>query len=86
MPVDCVKFDITLTQQLFEGTRQSIIIENLASMVLKAGYDLVAEGVETEEVMVRIKELGFTRGQGFLFGRPESTCRESADLAMFQKK
>jgi len=86
MPVDCVKFDITLIQQLFEGTRQSIIIENLASMVLKAGYDLVAEGVETEEILTRIKELGFTRGQGFLFGRPESTCKESADLAMFKKK
>ena len=85
MPVDCVKFDITLTQQLFEGTRQSIIIENLVSMVLKAGYDLVAEGVETEETLARIKELGFTRGQGFLFGRPEKTCNESAKLAFFDK-
>lgn len=84
MPVDCVKFDIALIQQLFQGTRQSIIIENLATMVLKAGYDLVAEGVETEEVLARIKELGFTRGQGFLFGRPENTCKESADLAMFK--
>lgn len=86
MPVDCVKFDITLIRQLFEGSRQSIIIENLASMVLKAGYDLVAEGVETEETLVRIKQLGFTRGQGFLFGRPESTCKESAKLPFFDQQ
>lgn len=86
MPVDCVKFDIMLIRQLFEGTRQSIIIENLASMVLKAGYDLIAEGVETEEILLRIKQLGFTRGQGYLLGRPESTCEESANLATFKKE
>ena len=86
MPVDTVKFDVSLIRQLFEGNRQSIIIENLASMVIKAGYDLVAEGVETEEILERIVELGFTRGQGFLFGRAESTCQESAKLAYFDKK
>ena len=86
MPVDSVKFDISLIRQLFEGTRQSIIIENLAIMVIKAGYDLVAEGVETEETLERIAQLGFTRGQGFLFGRPEIFCLESAKLPFFDNK
>jgi diguanylate cyclase (GGDEF)-like protein len=76
MPVDCVKFDISLIRQLLEDSRQSVIIENLATMVLKAGYDLVAEGVETEEILHKIKQLGFTRAQGFLLGRPESACVE----------
>jgi EAL domain-containing protein (putative c-di-GMP-specific phosphodiesterase class I) len=86
MPVDCVKFDVSLIRQLFEGTRQSIIIESLATMVLNAGYELVAEGVETEEALVRISQLGFTRGQGFLFGRPELFCLESAKLPFFESK
>lgn len=72
MPVDCVKFDISLIRQLLEGSRQSIIIENLATMVIKAGYELVAEGVESEEILAKIKEIGFKRGQGFLLGRPDS--------------
>lgn len=86
MPVDCVKFDITLIKQLFEGTRQSAIIEILASMILKAGYELVAEGVETEEILVRIRKIGFTRGQGFLLGRPEGICSTSLNLPLFKKK
>lgn len=85
MPVDCVKFDVSLIRQLFENNRQSIIIENLAAMVVKAGYDLVAEGVETEEILERIVKLGFKRGQGFLFGRPENKCMESAKIPYFSK-
>ena len=86
MPVDSVKFDISLIRQLFEDSRQRIIIENLAAMVIKAGYDLVAEGVENEEILERIAEVGFTRGQGFLFGRPESTCQESAKVPYIERK
>jgi diguanylate cyclase (GGDEF)-like protein len=81
MPVDCVKFDISLIRQLLEDSRQSVIIENLATMVLKAGYDLVAEGVETDEILRKITQLGFTRGQGFLFGRPENTCMTPANIS-----
>ena len=86
MPVDCVKFDASLIRQLFDGDRQSIIVENLAAMVIKAGYDLVAEGVETEAILEKIAQLGFTRGQGFLFGRPENSCQESAKIPFFDKK
>ncbi len=86
MPVDCVKFDVSLIRQLFEDNRQSIIIENLAAMVIKAGYDLVAEGVETLEILERVKQLGFSRGQGFLFGRAENTGTEPPRIPYFDKK
>jgi EAL domain-containing protein (putative c-di-GMP-specific phosphodiesterase class I) len=72
MPVDCVKFDISLVRQLLEGSRQSIIIENLATMVIKAGYDLIAEGVESKDVLAKLKEIGFKRGQGYFFGMPDN--------------
>jgi diguanylate cyclase (GGDEF)-like protein len=85
MPVDSVKFDISLIRQLLTKNRQSIIIENLAAMVIKAGYSLVAEGVETEEVLEKVTQLGFSYGQGYLFGRPENGCYESADLEFFNK-
>jgi len=85
IPVDCVKFDVSLIRQLFDDNRQSIIIENLVAMVIKAGYDLVAEGVETEEILKKIAQLGFTRGQGYLFGRPENTCRDAARISFFEK-
>jgi len=86
MPVDCVKFDISLIRQLLEGGRQSIIMESLATMVIKAGYDLVAEGVETEEILEKIAQLGFTRGQGYLLGRPNNICQDSVKLSFFDNK
>ena len=86
MPVDCVKFDITLIRQLLENSRQSGIIESLAAMVLKAGYTLIAEGVESEKVLEKIARVGFTNGQGFLLGRPENACQESAKIAFFDNK
>ncbi|MGV8934093.1 MAG: EAL domain-containing protein [Gallionellaceae bacterium] len=86
MPVDCVKFDVSLIRQLFEGNRQSLIIENLAAMVIKAGYEIVAEGVESEEILTKVAQLGFSRGQGFLFGRGENTCRDLAKIPFFNKE
>lgn len=75
MPVDIVKFDITLIRHLMAGNRQSIIVAQLAEMIAKAGYQLVAEGIEDKNTLEQVKQLGFSCGQGYLFGRPESTCR-----------
>jgi diguanylate cyclase (GGDEF)-like protein len=86
MPVDCVKFDISLIRQLLDGNRQSIIIESLANMVIKADYELIAEGIETEEMLEKISLLGFTRAQGFLLGRPDNTCRKPPKISFFEKK
>jgi EAL domain-containing protein (putative c-di-GMP-specific phosphodiesterase class I) len=32
----------------------------------------LAEGIETEEDLARLREVGVQAGQGYLFGRPES--------------
>jgi hypothetical protein len=29
--------------------------------------------------------IGFSRGQGYLFGRPENTCRDAANFSFFNK-
>jgi diguanylate cyclase (GGDEF)-like protein len=86
MPVDIIKFDISMVRHLDAGGRQGLIVENLASMIIKAGYHLVAEGIETEKTLQKIVESGFSRGQGYLFGRPENTCRDAAKLSLFHKK
>ena len=69
MPVDIVKFDITLIRQL-EDEKQVSIIRHLAKMIGETGHLLVAEGIETEELKEIIKHLGFNYAQGYLFGKP----------------
>lgn len=85
MPVDVIKFDISMVRHLDAGGRQGLIVENLAAMIIKAGYHLVAEGIETEKTLQKIVEVGFSRGQGYLFGRPEHTCRQAAQFSFFNK-
>ncbi len=71
MPVDLVKFDISMVRLLENGEpRQKLILEEIAGMVLTAGYELVAEGIETRTQLDKIIGMGFTHAQGFYFGKP----------------
>ncbi len=73
MPVNLVKFDISMINLLMsEDSRQRLLIEEIAGMVISAGYELVAEGVETRELLDRVIRLGFTHAQGYYFGKPQA--------------
>lgn len=68
MPVDLVKFDISMMRLFDKGDeRQKQVIREIANMVKSAGYQMVAEGIETQEMLEQITALGFHYGQGFLF-------------------
>lgn len=71
MPVDLVKFDISMIRLLEHGEpRQKLILEEIAGMVITAGYELVAEGIETRAQLDKIIGIGFTHAQGYYFGQP----------------
>lgn len=70
LPVDVVKFDISLVNKLGRDDRAGRIVADFASMMGNVGYSLVAEGVETEAVLQKIEHLGIAHAQGFLLGRP----------------
>jgi len=69
MPVDVVKFDISLTR-LLDSQNQSPILSHLAQMILECGHLLVAEGIETTASTKQLARLGFRYGQGYFFGKP----------------
>lgn len=70
MPVDIVKFDMTLTRGLLSDVKTKNIIEKTAAMIRSAGYDLVMEGIETEEMKEAAIAAGATHLQGYLFDKP----------------
>lgn len=70
MPVDIVKFDITLIKSLHDETHRRLV-EHLLEFISSAGQDTVAEGVEDEASLQRVREIGFKYVQGYLWGRPE---------------
>ncbi len=70
MPVDIVKFDISLTQ-LVNDPAQQPILKHLTRMIEESGYRLIAEGIETWEIAHKLQALGFELGQGYRLGRPQ---------------
>jgi diguanylate cyclase (GGDEF)-like protein len=72
LPVDVVKFDISLIRKLNDDDRASQIVADFARMMSDAGYELVAEGVETEAMLRKVEALGFGHVQGYLLGRPQA--------------
>ncbi|MEW8036257.1 MAG: bifunctional diguanylate cyclase/phosphodiesterase [Candidatus Thiodiazotropha sp.] len=77
MPVDVVKFDITLTR-LVDDRANNLILNHLAKMITESGHLLVAEGIETAQIAEQMTKLGFRYGQGYYFGRPTRKIGKSA--------
>ena len=71
LPVDVVKFDISLIRKLRDDDRAGQIVADFARMMSDAGYKLVAEGVENEAILRKVGQLGFGHVQGYLLGRPQ---------------
>lgn len=70
MPVDMVKFDISLVHAMCEDTARGRMLAKLVGLLKEPGYKLVAEGVENEALASAAVQLGFDFGQGFVLGRP----------------
>jgi len=69
MPVDIVKFDICLVHALGIPAQRRMV-SYLVALIAEAGQQLVAEGIETQEMLEQVREVGFNCAQGFLLGRP----------------
>jgi diguanylate cyclase (GGDEF)-like protein len=81
LPVDVVKFDISLVKKLAQDNRAGQVVAEFARMMSDAGYALVAEGVETESVLRKVESLGIAHVQGYLLGRPIPLAQLAASLS-----
>lgn len=70
-PVDHLKLDRSFTQDLGRSPVADTIPSAIAQIARGLSLGLVAEGVETPDQRTRLLELGFTTGQGYLFGRAQ---------------
>lgn len=77
MPVDIVKFDIAMVHDLNKDERTRRIIRHTAQLIRDTGYELVAEGIESEEIHQRVLSLDATHLQGYLYGRASRTPQSS---------
>lgn len=71
-PFDTIKIDKSFVQGLLTDKKKSLvaIIKAVTKLAEDLGYDLVAEGVETQEQENILRELGCVHAQGFYYHKP----------------
>ncbi|AFY40182.1 response regulator receiver modulated diguanylate cyclase/phosphodiesterase with PAS/PAC sensor(s) [[Leptolyngbya] sp. PCC 7376] len=71
-PIDVIKIDRSFILSLDKGDREQSIIHAIITLAKALGFKTVAEGIETNAQLMKIKSLGCDSGQGYLFSRPMS--------------
>lgn len=70
LPIDTLKIDKSFIDTIIIDENTRIITESIIYMVKKLGFETIAEGVETEEQLSYLKDIGCDCIQGFLLGKP----------------
>ncbi len=69
---DLIKFDMKFMKCFGDSEENRIILTELVRMAIGLGVETVCEGVETEEQVEFLREIGCTKLQGFYFSKPQS--------------
>jgi EAL domain-containing protein (putative c-di-GMP-specific phosphodiesterase class I) len=69
-PIGTLKVDRYFTSSMLGSAQSGEIVSSSIRLAHSLGMDVVAEGIETDEVRIKLLELGCNFGQGWLFGRP----------------
>jgi diguanylate cyclase (GGDEF)-like protein len=70
MPVDEMKIDRSFVQGLESDPEFAPVVRSAIDMGHGLGLKVVAEGIETEQAALRLREFGCDVGQGYLYSKP----------------
>jgi EAL domain-containing protein (putative c-di-GMP-specific phosphodiesterase class I)/PAS domain-containing protein len=70
LPVDRLKLDQSLIHRMTMDAKSATVMRSIISLGADLGIDVIAEGVETEQQLQMLEDLGCPRVQGYLLGRP----------------
>jgi diguanylate cyclase (GGDEF)-like protein/PAS domain S-box-containing protein len=72
LPFDTLKIDRSFICEMSAANDSADIVKAIVEMAHSLKLKVIAEGVETEEQLSQLRELGCNSAQGFLFSRPVS--------------
>ena len=70
LDIDVIKLDKEFINNNFTTDKGLFILKSIISMGTGLNYSIIAEGIETQNQLDTLIELGCTHGQGYLFDRP----------------
>ncbi|MEM8726198.1 MAG: EAL domain-containing protein, partial [Pseudomonadota bacterium] len=72
LPFDRLKIDRSFVSELGEPEGRSTIVDAIISLSRGLNMPITAEGIEDERILGTLKSMGQMKGQGYLYGRPET--------------
>jgi EAL domain-containing protein (putative c-di-GMP-specific phosphodiesterase class I) len=70
LPVATLKIDQSFIRDLLRDPDDRLIVVGIIGLAKAFGKNLIAEGIENEEILRELVELGCEFGQGYGIGRP----------------
>ncbi|MEG4107969.1 EAL domain-containing protein [Microcoleus sp. S13_C5] len=70
LPIDTLKIDRSFLQNLARNPNDTSLIQTIILLGRNLNMEIVAEGLETQEQIQILRELGCIFGQGYFFSRP----------------
>jgi EAL domain-containing protein (putative c-di-GMP-specific phosphodiesterase class I) len=81
LPLDKIKIDRSFVADIATNTTSQKVVKSVVDLCRNLNLDCVVEGVETEDQLRILSDLGCRKMQGYLFGRPMSADDASSLLA-----
>jgi PAS domain S-box-containing protein len=78
LPLSFIKIDLSFVQSATTSTDDRRVIRGIIGIAREFGLRTIAEGVEDEETLELLRELGADMVQGYLLGRPAPLAASAA--------
>jgi PAS domain S-box-containing protein len=78
LPADYLKIDIEFVRDLTTNETDARVVRGIVGLAREFHQITIAEGVEDETTLLRLKELGVDQAQGYLFARPAPLAETEA--------
>src|SRR3546814_6416740 len=76
LDVDHVTIDGTYTRRLLSSERDSLLLRKLCDLCADLKIETIAEMVELEDQVDKLRSIGAQMGQGYMLGRPAPRSEE----------
>lgn len=74
LPIDSLKLDRIFVADAATSDKSAAIARAVLAMAHALDLSVIAEGIETTTQLDQMRDLGYHRGQGFLFSKPQSVA------------
>ena len=82
LPFDKLKIDRSFISELSNAKNGSRIVDAIVSLGRGLDLPITAEGIEDETILEALKKMGKLKGQGYLYGKPETAAEVRERLAV----